>query len=190
VALPAGKSPRGVTISYERLTALSYSEQTCAVSTVLACGPAAIEPRLRVGGVVADGGFGDWAAVVDVAAGTRITASLRAAVALENPLALGLVREGGVLPQRLKIGLGILASERLGFGFEMVKEPRFPTGFRSGVEWNLVEGVFIRSGVRTSPADVSLGLGIAWGWITFDLASAYHFDLGATYEAGITLVWK
>jgi hypothetical protein len=189
-AFPMSGFFRGVGISYARLAALSYCEQTWATSVVLGCGPALVEPRLRLGGMELDGAFQDWAVLVDLAAKGQVTDALKLAVALENPLALGSVKEQGRVPQRLRVGVGILASGNLGCGFEVVKEPRFPVSVRSGIEWNALRGICVRCGVRTSPAEVAFGVGLRRGWVALDVASGFNFDLGATHEAGITLIWK
>jgi hypothetical protein len=190
VALPMRGFLKRAGVSYARLTALSYCEQTWAASVVLGCGRALVEPRLRLGALELDGALQDWAVLVDLAARGRVTDALTLAVAVDNPLALGLAREHGGVPQRLKLGLGILASANLGFGFEVVKEPRFPTSVRSGVEWKVLRGACVRCGIKTSPAEVAFGVGFRCGWVAIDVASGLNFDLGATHEAGLTLIWR
>ena len=190
VTVSAGRFPEGAVISYERLGAPSYAEQTWGLALGSGFGPVTVEPRLRVAGISAAGGFDDWAVLVDLAARSRISRSLRVAAALENPLSLGLVRAKGSVPQRVRVGLGVLAADGLGFGFEMVKEPRFAASFRSGVEWRAAGCFVVRSGVRTSPAVVSFGIGLAWKAVTLDWAVACDFELGVTYEAGLTVAWK
>ena len=190
VAVPMRGALKRAAFSYTRLAALSYCEQTWTASAALGRGRALVEPRLRLGCLELDGALQDWAVLVDLAARGQVTDALTLAVAVENPLALGLVKEHSGVPQRLKFGLGILASGKLGFGFEVLKEPRFPISVRSGVEWNASRGVCVRAGMRTSPAELAFGVGLRHGWVAIDVASGFNLDLGTTHEAGITLIWK
>ena len=190
VTVPLGRAVTSASVSYVRLAAANYDEQVWTARVRLACGRAVAEPGVRVGLVELDGTLEDWAVLVDLAAATYVTGALEVAVGLENPFAMGLAAEHGGVPQRLRAGLGVVASGKLRFGFEVVKEPRFPVSVRSGVDWKVSRGVAVRSGLKTSPAEVAFGIGLTRGWITFDVASSLNFELGSTHEAGITLRWK
>jgi hypothetical protein len=190
VAFPVRGPVRWAGISYARLAGLSYCEEVWAVSAALGRGRTVIEPKLRLGTVRLDGALEDWAIAADLGAETRLARALSLAVTAENPLALGLAREHGGVPRRLRLGLGMRAGEGLGFGFEVVKEPRFALATRSGIEWRPGFGLSVRAGIRTSPAELAFGVGLRRGWIAIDIASAFNFELGTTHEAGLTLMWK
>jgi hypothetical protein len=189
-AIPASRLVRGVAVSYQRLEALSYVEQVFLASVGFGSRWAFIQPAVRLGTAESKSGFRDWAFFADIYARTRLRDNMKLAVGIENPFGLGLVKEGSRSPQRLEIGLGFLVSEGLACGTEVTKESGFPTGVASGVEWNAFKGLFLRSGLRTSPEEFCFGVGFRRGHIAVDLSSSVSFDLGATHEAGVTWLWR
>jgi len=189
VEFPVRGGAWGVGLACQRLTALAYTEQVGAVSLVVRSGRVAVTPTVRVGTVQSRPGFSDWAVVADVAATARVTGSVEVAVAVENPFAIGLVGEGSRIPRRLRLGLGTLVSATVGWGAEVLKEPGFPLSIRSGIEWAAAKAITVRTGARTCPAEMAFGLGFRRGRVAVDLASALAFELGTTYEAGVTVTW-
>ena len=188
--LPVGRPADSVELAYRRLAAPAYLEQTYLVSATIGAGGAVVEPAVRLGTVAADGTFADWVILADISAGAAVSPDIRVAVEADNPLGLGLVREGSRCPRRLCLGLGVRVSKSLSLGLEAAKTGGERTCFRSGVEWATTGALAVRVGLGTCPEEFAFGVGLRLGRIVFDAATSVNLDLGVTHEAGLTVLWK
>lgn len=91
------------------------------------------------------------------------------------------------LPTILKMGFSYLPSDKLSLLAEVEKDIDYPARARFGVEYRIIEPLFLRLGTATQPTMLSFGLGYALpNGIGIDIASTYHQVLGFTPAAGIT----
>jgi hypothetical protein len=182
-------------VSYQRLGAFSYTEEICLVSARLVVSGssvrrASLEPAVRLG-LVRDGEtFRDHAWLLDLSAEVWPAAALRARARLKNLLGSGLAGEGSPCPRAVAVGVGLGASDKLGFGLEIGKDAGFPVCMASGVEFQAAKGLVLRAGVKTHPREFACGVGFRRGPVAVDAASSINLDLGATHEAGVTLFWR
>ena len=172
--------------AYQVLSVLSYVEQTYAVSCHLRTGKLRFEPTVRLGTVSLEHSTVDRALLFDIACYALLRPEIEVFFGARNPFALGLARIGEKCPAEISAGLGYHVCERLTFGVEAAKEAGFPTSVATGVEVQLVEGIKLRSGIRTDPKEFCLGLGLRLGQIGLDMSASLHLDLGVTHEAGLT----
>lgn len=190
VEIPICMRIRSLAVSYQRLAALSYTEEVYLLSARVATLDALIEPTIRFG-VVRDGeSFGDHACLIDLRAETWALATVKVAAQVKNILGSGLVGEGSRCPTRVSAGVGLAVSDCLGFGVEVGKESGLPVCVASGVEFEAAGGFVVRAGTKTYPRGISFGVGLRRGPLALDVGSSVDLELGATHEAGVALLWK
>lgn len=91
------------------------------------------------------------------------------------------------LARELALGFSYRLTNKALLVADVVKDVRFPTSFRGGVEIELVERVFARSGVSTEPNTYSFGFGykdVKW---QFDIAVQQHTVLGLSPGIGFKM---
>jgi hypothetical protein len=189
VNVPLSASGDGVSISYQRLAALSYAEETYLAAYRMCIGSIWCEPAVRIGTVRLDGRWVDWAALVDMTLGVRIREEMRMLLRLQNPLALGMMTEDSPCPSYVSAGLGYLVTERLAWGAEIRKYGGFPTSISTGVELSVSGRLILRTGIRTQPQEFCLGVGVRLGALTVESSASLNLDLGTTYEFGTVYIW-
>jgi hypothetical protein len=190
VEIPVGVRIESITLSYQRLDALSYTEEIYLCSARVAALGASIEPALRVGVARSGDSFRDHAFPLDLRAEVRPTPAVRVAGRLKNLFGSGLVKEGSRCPMGVAAGVGLAVSDNLGFGVEIEKETGFPTCVASGVEFEAARGLVLRAGTKTYPKELTFGIGLRRGPLALDVGSSVNLELGATHEAGVTLFWE
>lgn len=82
------------------------------------------------------------------------------------------------LPRDLALGLSYRLSTSTLFTSEIVKDVRFPLSFRAGIEFEVIENLFARSGVSTNPQTYSAGFGYQTNRIQVNIAVQQHIPLG------------
>ena len=65
------------------------------------------------------------------------------------------------------------------------KDLEFKSVFRTGVEYHVVDPIFIRCGISNNPSMCSFGFGLRQGLWQFDIASSYHQDLGFSPQVSL-----
>ena len=111
---------------------------------------------------------------------------LNLGIHLFSPARIQLAEEEN-LPTVLKLGLSYLPSNKLSLLAELEKDIDFAARAKFGLEYQIIEPLFLRLGVATQPTTLSFGLGFALAsGLRIDIASSYHQVLGFTPAAGIT----
>lgn len=67
---------------------------------------------------------------------------------------------------------------------------QYKTVFRTGIEYNPIKRVSIRTGIASNPTEVSFGLGWRVKHMVFDLAFSYHQILGYTPFASLSYTFS
>jgi hypothetical protein len=186
-ALPIGRSGQGICLAYQRFEGLSYSEETLALRCSIGSADVRFRPGVRVGLVRFDERLIDSALLIDMAIGLRLLKNIKVDLIAENPLG-SIGGKGFRGPTCLRAGLGYLLTPRLAWGVEVVKYAARTTSVATGIEAFLAKRVMVRSGLRSDPQEASLGLGIAVGALSVDVATSFNLLLGSTHEVGITYV--
>jgi hypothetical protein len=189
IVIPVGSSRDAVGFYYRRLKAYTYLEETYAAFCGVRLRDVWIKPVLRLGTVRWEGECVDWAALFDLEVAALIRHDAKVRVALRNPLALGLVKTRTACPTHVSLGLGYLVDPVLAWGVEVRKQVGLPTSILTGIEWALAERLALRTGIRTYPQELSLGLGITVRRVEIDVATSLNLELGATHQLGAAYTW-
>ncbi len=102
-----------------------------------------------------------------------------------NPWRAKLSGTEDYLTSVLRIGAGYYFSEKVIVTAETEKEIDKPLVFRAGTEYNLIQGLFIRTGIATNPTKYSFGLGYNYKGIVLDAAYISHNILGYYMQFGL-----
>jgi hypothetical protein len=85
---------------------------------------------------------------------------------------------GEDLPAELGAGISYQLHERMLILMDVVKDVRFPASVRSGLEAELTDGLFLRSGFSTQPGTWSAGFGLQRTGLKVDFGIQQHPELG------------
>jgi hypothetical protein len=168
------------------LSVLSYREETYVLSWHWRSGLLRFEPTVRFGSIRLESALIDRAILLDFACYARPAPELRVFFGTRNPFAVGLIRSGESCPTEIAAGFGYMVRQGLGFGVEVYKEGGFPTSVATGAEVRLAKVVVLRTGLRTDPKEICLGVGFRSGRLALDTSASVHLDLGTTHGAGLT----
>jgi hypothetical protein len=94
------------------------------------------------------------------------------------------------LPQVYSSGLSYSPIDGLLLGVDAVKDVRYPTLIRGGIEYKVVDAASLRAGVGSNPTKFSSGLGIHYSLVRFDYAMTTHPDLGLSHQFSVTVDLK
>lgn len=89
------------------------------------------------------------------------------------------------LPRVMSIGLSYNLSKVVLFSSDLVKDIRFPLSYRSGIEITVIEGLFARAGITTSPQTISLGFGYNTSFGGANIAVQRHENVILGYSPAI-----
>jgi hypothetical protein len=81
-------------------------------------------------------------------------------------------------PSRFNIGAHYQLSDSFGFIAELEKDLLYPLNFKTGLEYNILNNLFIRTGISGKPFQLAAGMGFAVKKLKLDLAVAYNQHLG------------
>lgn len=92
------------------------------------------------------------------------------------------------LPTSFDIGVVYQISEQIILSLACEKIPGRKAGFKTGMEYQVNNKVFIRAGISTSPFQFAFGFGYKRGKFKLDFASCYHRFLG--FSPGISIIYS
>ena len=95
------------------------------------------------------------------------------------------ISEDDYLPTLLSIGLSYAPSDQFRVNAEFEKDIQFPMRFRSGVEYQIIDILWLRAGFASNPSEATFGFGVYFKNLRIDMASQYNFTLGLTPAIGI-----
>lgn len=85
------------------------------------------------------------------------------------------------VPVIMKAGLSYTPSEVLLMILEVEKDIDYPASIRAGLEYQIIKGIYGRTGIRTAPFDLHFGGGISVKKWIIDLALTTQNNLGTSY---------
>ena len=99
-----------------------------------------------------------------------------------NPYKISLQTISGEYPypSRFNIGASFHLSESFVFIIELQKDLLYPLNIKSGLEYIILDKLFIRTGISGKPYELSAGMGFAMKKLKIDLAVSYNQYLGDT----------
>jgi len=89
------------------------------------------------------------------------------------------------VPSILRIGLGYQMNEKVLLCVEAEKDIDAKARIKVGMDYHIIEPLFIRAGVNTNPAIVSFGFGLIWKRFIFDFSTNKHSVLGYSPQLGL-----
>ena len=92
---------------------------------------------------------------------------------------------GEKVPTVMKAGLSYRPSNELMINLEVEKDLDFDEIIKAGIEYQVVENVFLRTGVSTRPFLNAFGLGFYPKQLILDYAYSRESDLGAIHELSL-----
>ncbi len=81
-------------------------------------------------------------------------------------------------PTRFNIGTHYQLSDSFGFIAELEKDLLYPLNFKTGLEYDIMNKLFIRTGISGKPFQLAAGMGFVVKKLKLDLAVAYNQFLG------------
>jgi len=96
-----------------------------------------------------------------------------------NPLRIQLTDlEEDKLPTVVKIGASFSPIEKLTVTAETEKNIQQKAIFKAGVEYQIIEKLYLRGGISSNPGISSFGIGLNLGILQLDFANSFHPTLG------------
>jgi hypothetical protein len=111
---------------------------------------------------------------------TFITNDLVLSFCVYNPI-LTALDDDNKTPSVFRLGLGYNLNSKVLLCLETEKDIEFPTSFKFGLAYKVIETLTLRCGFRTTPNMFSFGMGyVVKNHFTIDVALANHPNLGLT----------
>lgn len=98
---------------------------------------------------------------------------------LYNPTKLEIV-EDEFLPTIIRLGATYSVCKKILLHAELEKDVDFPVVFKSGMEWELVDELWLRIGFQHKPISVNMGIG-------FRFKNGLRIDVASFYQQGLNL---
>jgi hypothetical protein len=90
-------------------------------------------------------------------------------------------------PLIYNLGVSYFPIDRTTLNFSISKEIEFPISIRFGVEYSIIENIFIRIGTHNEPNIYSGGFGINYSLFTINYAITSHQELGLTHQFDVII---
>jgi len=90
------------------------------------------------------------------------------------------------LPAQFKLGIAYTAAEKVDLYAELEQDLDHPLRFKSGIDYNIANVLFVRLGIATNPTLFTFGLGLELdAGLKIDAAASYHQILGLSPGIGV-----
>ncbi len=89
------------------------------------------------------------------------------------------------IPTIMKLGLDYKFSEKVFVALETEKDIDYDAIIKAGIEYHIIDVLYLRGGVSSNPSLTSFGLGVLLKDFKLDIASSYHQTLGFTPSISI-----
>jgi len=87
---------------------------------------------------------------------------------------------GEEIPTTFDLGLAYQLSKEVLVVFDIQKQVNFPTSFRGGIEYAVLDFLKVRAGASVAPVTINAGIGMDYKGVLFDFTNSYHESLGYT----------
>ena len=91
------------------------------------------------------------------------------------------------LPTLMQLGLSYLPSKNLVFHTELEKDLDAKPSLKIGLQYQLEDWIYLRTGLHSQPSLLSFGLGLQKKWIGLDYAYGQNSALGSTHHLSLHL---
>ena len=137
-------------------------------------------------------GYGDTRAfIAEVGLQVKLSPKVWIGSHLYNPTRATLsLKPAEHSPAIMKIGLSYTATEKVLLCIESEKDIDHSPTFRAGLEYHIVESLYLRTGISENPVTSSFGFGFVSKNLRIDLAGAMHPALGFSPKASVVYEMK
>jgi hypothetical protein len=94
------------------------------------------------------------------------------------------------LPVIMKVGISYRPTEDIILNLDIHKDVDFDPEVRGGLEYRIIEKVFIRTGLNSKPFKAYFGGGLSFGRFKFDYAVTSHEYLGISHQASVSFAYQ
>lgn len=115
----------------------------------------------------------------------KLTDNLAAGVHVANPTRTKL-SDNESLPTTMRLGLAYHFSKKVFVSAESQKNSGNKPVFKAGIEYHVIEALYLRSGISTNPTLNTFGFGLHIKNLKFDFAGSFHSVLGFSPQVGIS----
>jgi hypothetical protein len=91
------------------------------------------------------------------------------------------------LPTLMQLGLSYLPSKNLVFHAELEKDLEAAPILKIGLQYQLEDWIYLRTGIHSHPSRLSFGLGLRKKWIGLDYAYGQNAALGSSHHLSLHL---
>jgi hypothetical protein len=91
------------------------------------------------------------------------------------------------IPTIFKTGLSYEFSEKVLMTLETEKSINHPAVLKAGIEYRIIDPLYLRAGIGTRPTSNSFGFGLVMGNLNIDFATSFHYILG--YSPQLSFVY-
>ena len=119
---------------------------------------------------------------------TKLNDEISIGAHLFSPITVNVIDDNDI-PTNLRIGFKYQPSELVEFYGEFEKDIDFAESFKAGIDYEIIENFFLRTGIKTNPGTYSFGLGyFLKNGVGIEAAVAFHEILGAS--PGISIIYN
>ncbi|MBI9036916.1 MAG: hypothetical protein JEY97_02175 [Bacteroidales bacterium] len=122
---------------------------------------------------------------------TKINEQLNIAAHVFNPIRIMFNDYNNErIPTILKFGLSYKFSDKLQTMLETEKDIDKKAIFKAGIEYRIIEKIYVRGGITSDPTLYTFGFGINFKKLKIDFASSMHQTLGYSPQISIVYTFK
>ncbi|MBA3648005.1 MAG: hypothetical protein H0W62_05555 [Chitinophagales bacterium] len=103
-----------------------------------------------------------------------------------NPVRINSGFANEKIPTTFNLGVSYAPNSKVLIASEIAKDIDFPVHFRAGIEYQVIEVLYLRAGIETKPSQYTFGFGINLDQLKIDFASSYHPVLGVTPQISLS----
>lgn len=122
---------------------------------------------------------------------TKITDELSLAATISNPTRAQLNDyKDERLPTEIQIGLNYEFSKKLNTSIQVAKDLDFDPSLQLGLEYQVIEILYLRAGIANKPAESTFGFGIFFKDFQMDFASCFDSNLGFSPKISLSYTFE
>jgi len=111
----------------------------------------------------------------------KLSKELSLGVHVYNPTRAKLAEyENERVPTIMKLGLDYRFSDKVMFGVSTEKDVNFDAVVNAGIEYHIIDMLYLRGGISTNPTQYAFGIGMQLKDFKVDISSSFHQTLGIT----------
>ena len=85
----------------------------------------------------------------------------------------------------MKVGIAYEPTKDIFLSIDLCKDIDFDPNFRIGLEYQIIDNIYLRTGINSKPTKAFFGGGVKLGKFKIDYAVTSHEFLGMSHQAGI-----